>query len=618
MKVAVIGAGPAGLVTLKYLTKAHESLGCSPVQVQLFEYLDQLVSSKQLTLFSDFRSKRPEDFLKLDVYVQYLRDYCTHFNLWPSIRLQTRVVAVTRRPGGGHTVAYESVSGGPRLHWDCDAVAVCSGLHVTPHLPNIKGLERVPLVIHSSQFKARKQFGTDKTVLLIGTGETGTDLAHLAVTSPTRRVVLCHRDGFHFAPKKGTGAVLLPLLGRKPNPSRAVTPLDVARANLFDTAYVHPWLRDGRLLWDFYHYQIKFLLWCMGGTSLGVDQWIGGLGPERDHPSKIFLNKSAAVSPYISELYRPRTPGWELFFYSLRSLFIQTPIKDTGGRRVDLAPLPSEFDSDGYVHFMDNGRPEYERLKNERIKPDMVVLCTGYKQDFPFFEELGDSSTPQEPYPRPVDAGVRGIWKRDEPTVGFIGFMRPSLGAIPPLAELQAQLWIANLLAPRMLPGPPRPELEKHFRLDHPPESRINYGVDHESYAYQLAVDLGSAPGLTDILGLVWERPGLQALKLLLIWGLGANFNTKYRVMGPWKWDEAVDVLTSDEFWHTLTRRPLVFGHLMFSLVPMAIFGPLSALLWLYTLLFTLPGPFTPSKTDSKSEGMMKKNVSKSLSWVEN
>lgn len=42
MKVTVIGAGPAGLVTLKYLTKAHESLGCSPVQVQLFEYQDQV------------------------------------------------------------------------------------------------------------------------------------------------------------------------------------------------------------------------------------------------------------------------------------------------------------------------------------------------------------------------------------------------------------------------------------------------------------------------------------------------------------------------------------------------------------------------------------------------
>lgn len=161
----------------------------------------QLVSSKQLTLFSDFRSKRPEDFLKLDHYVQYLRDYCTHFKLWPSIRLQTRVVAVTRRPGGGHMVTYESVLGGPRLHWDCDAIAVCSGLHVTPSLLSIKGLERVPIVIHSSQFKARKQFGQDKTVMLIGTGETGADLAYLAVTSPTKQVLLCHKDGFHFAPK---------------------------------------------------------------------------------------------------------------------------------------------------------------------------------------------------------------------------------------------------------------------------------------------------------------------------------------------------------------------------------------------------------------------------------
>jgi len=37
MKVAVIGAGPGGLVVLKYLVKAHESLGTKAIQVRLFE-----------------------------------------------------------------------------------------------------------------------------------------------------------------------------------------------------------------------------------------------------------------------------------------------------------------------------------------------------------------------------------------------------------------------------------------------------------------------------------------------------------------------------------------------------------------------------------------------------
>lgn len=38
MRVAVIGAGPSGLVTLKYLLQAEHSLACEPVEVILFDY----------------------------------------------------------------------------------------------------------------------------------------------------------------------------------------------------------------------------------------------------------------------------------------------------------------------------------------------------------------------------------------------------------------------------------------------------------------------------------------------------------------------------------------------------------------------------------------------------
>jgi dimethylaniline monooxygenase (N-oxide forming) len=37
MKVAVIGAGPGGLVTLKYLITAHQFLDTAPIEVMLFE-----------------------------------------------------------------------------------------------------------------------------------------------------------------------------------------------------------------------------------------------------------------------------------------------------------------------------------------------------------------------------------------------------------------------------------------------------------------------------------------------------------------------------------------------------------------------------------------------------
>jgi dimethylaniline monooxygenase (N-oxide forming) len=160
------------------------------------------VSSKQLTAFSDLRPRNDDpDFLSASRYIQYLKEYATKFNLWPHIKLSTLVESVTRLPSGTHLVTYVPKATGEKLTWECDAIAVCSGLHVVPNIPHLSGIERVPVTMHSSEFKQRKQFGVDRTVLILGSGETGSDVSYLAVTAPTKRVIICHRSGFHFAPK---------------------------------------------------------------------------------------------------------------------------------------------------------------------------------------------------------------------------------------------------------------------------------------------------------------------------------------------------------------------------------------------------------------------------------
>jgi dimethylaniline monooxygenase (N-oxide forming) len=286
------------------------------------------------------------------------------------------------------------------------------------------------------------------------------------------------------------------------------------------------------------------------------------------------------ICPYLSLPYRPIIPGRRLWLYALRSAVVQTPVPDTNGRHVDLAPWPKEIDREGAVHFIDNQRPEFSRLEREKIKPDTVILCTGYKQEFPFLEP--PQTRPTRVYAMPSQADVRGIWKRDEPTVGYIGFVRPSLGAIPPLAEMQAQLWVLNLLAPQEMPHPLRAIDEEHYRLKLPSNSRIAYGVDHESYTYQLALDMDSAIGLWDLLAFARKRSVRDGWRLLIVWAFGAHFNTKFRLLGPWKWSGAADILVSEELWQTIARRPLFFGHFLVSLFPMMIFGPLSlvAFLW--------------------------------------
>ena len=146
-------------------------------------------------------------------------------------------------------------------------------------------------------------------------------------------------------------------------------------------------------------------------------------------------------------------------------------------------------------------------MKSEKIKPDIVVFCTGYKQVFPFLNKQDtQESNLVLPYPTPAGADVRGIWSRSDSSVGFIGFVRPSLGAIPPISEMQAQLWILQIAAPEMIPRHLLPRDEPHYRLKSPRNARIQYGVDHESYVYQLALDMNSALGFQEAVVLGWKH----------------------------------------------------------------------------------------------------------------
>src|SRR6478752_5280838 len=112
MRVAIIGGGPSGLVQLKTLKTAHKHFpSIEPFEVKLFESYDklggvffhhvyedaELVSSKFLTTFSDFRP-RPEDkdFFSSERYREYLEEYTTHFDLWDDIHLSTPVTGVRR------------------------------------------------------------------------------------------------------------------------------------------------------------------------------------------------------------------------------------------------------------------------------------------------------------------------------------------------------------------------------------------------------------------------------------------------------------------------------------------------------------------------------------------
>ena len=60
-------------------------------------------------------------------------------------------------------------------------------------------------------------------------------------------------------------------------------------------------------------------------------------------------------------------------------------------------------------------------MKGRDVRPDTVILATGYTQDFSLFD-------PEGKYPTSEEADVREIFRTGDETVAFIGFVRPNLG----------------------------------------------------------------------------------------------------------------------------------------------------------------------------------------------
>lgn len=139
----------------------------------------ELVSSKQLTTFSDHRLPLDSpDHISLPEYVEYLRSYVAKFNLDAHLKLNSPVLRVERLSddsGWKHRVKYLNQTGSgnkKEQYYDCSHIAVCTGLHVEPNIPTIPGIEHIKGdVFHSSLYKDRSQVA-GRNVLILGCGET--------------------------------------------------------------------------------------------------------------------------------------------------------------------------------------------------------------------------------------------------------------------------------------------------------------------------------------------------------------------------------------------------------------------------------------------------------------
>jgi cation diffusion facilitator CzcD-associated flavoprotein CzcO len=187
MRIAIVGAGVAGLTSAKVLTQAGH-------QVEVFDKTPDVggvwsrtrrypglttQSPKAQYSFSDH--KMPKEFPEWPTGAQvqeYLASYATAKGLDPLLRLSTTVTDVAPRPEGGWRLGVQPEDGATTVE-DYDRLVVANGVFCEPAMPEYDGVEEFRsaggrLMAGTELHDA--EVARDKRVLVVGYGKSACDV----------------------------------------------------------------------------------------------------------------------------------------------------------------------------------------------------------------------------------------------------------------------------------------------------------------------------------------------------------------------------------------------------------------------------------------------------------
>ncbi|XP_078417716.1 flavin-containing monooxygenase 5-like isoform X1 [Cetorhinus maximus] len=215
-RVAIIGAGASGLTCIKCcldedlepvcFERTNDIGGLWNLQENVTDgrasiYKSLIVNtSKEMMCFSDFPV--PEDYpnyMHNSRILDYFRFYAKHFNLLKYVQFKTSVCSITKRADFSSTGQWDVVTidgEGNSESTIFDAILICTGHHVNPHLPldSFPGIEKFKgQYMHSKEYKGPLMF-EGKRVVIIGIGNSGGDLA-VEISRHAKQVFLSTRRG---------------------------------------------------------------------------------------------------------------------------------------------------------------------------------------------------------------------------------------------------------------------------------------------------------------------------------------------------------------------------------------------------------------------------------------
>jgi len=150
-----------------------------------------------------------------------------------------------------------------------------------------------------------------------------------------------------------------------------------------------------------------------------------------------------------------------------------------------IKPYRSVTGISGNRVFFDNG-------KSEEI--DMIIECTGYRKAYDFF---ADESLRTPDY----NMLYRGFIRTDDPSLYFLGMVRPMIGSVPGFVELQSQ-YIVDLFR-QSIQLPSREEMQSRIEKDMEYHMNLFRGCGrfrpdildgYYFYPYVMSADMGRSP----------------------------------------------------------------------------------------------------------------------------
>jgi dimethylaniline monooxygenase (N-oxide forming) len=182
--------------------------------------------------------------------------------------------------------------------------------------------------------------------------------------------------------------------------------------------------------------------------------------------------------------------------------------------------------------------PEVIFADGSRLRPDTIILCTGYELDFPFLP------AGLRPWMDEESGLYRLVFPPGHPTLAFIGACRAQ-GPILPIVEMQAR-WATQVLAGTVrLPAPAVMWAEINERWRRQADRRDSpIRVVLLPYLDELGEEIGVRPRL-------WRHPLL--LRALLT---GPPVAAQYRLDGPHRWSGAAAIVRAS----VTSRRPATFN----------------------------------------------------------